>query len=481
VTLDGLLDAAIARHGAAAALASPSAALTYAALGARAADVGRALRDERLAPHEPVPVFVSNHPDDVAALLGIWRAGGVAVPLHRSSVAASVDAVLAATRARVTVDVLEASPVRALDRPAPPRRPLLEGAALVIFTSGSTGAPKGVVLGHDRFAAKLDAIDSRLAFAAGERALLVLNLTFVFGLWLTLLTLARGGTVVMRSRFDPRGFLDDLARERIDRVALVPTMMRALFSTMAHPVVESGRCPRQVVVGGESLGASLAERIRAALPASRLVDIYGLTETSSCDFYLMPEDHARYPGCIGRPGPGEAYRIVDAAGAPVAPGAVGELEIETPFLMRGYLDAPELTAAAIRDGRLRTGDLARERAPGVVELAGRSKELISRGGNKVAPLEIDHALSQHPDITAALCVGVPDAVLGERIHALLVPRPGARLTAAEVLAFAATRLERYRLPDVLYVAPELPQGRTGKADRVGLRALIESGALSPLD
>jgi long-chain acyl-CoA synthetase len=76
---------------------------------------------------------------------------------------------------------------------------------------------------------------------------------------------------------------------------------------------------------------------------------------------------------------------------------------------------------------------------------------------------------------------VPDVVLGERIHALLVPRPGARLTAAEVLAFAATRLERYRLPDVLYVAPELPQGRTGKADRVGLRALIESGALSPLD
>jgi long-chain acyl-CoA synthetase len=487
VSIAAALDAAIARHGAAPALAGETRKWSYAALGERAETLAVSLRAAGLAAHEPVPVLVSNLPEDVAALLAVWRAGGVAVPVHRASVAATVDALLGATAARLVLDAAATRPVRLLGRPAPPHRPLLDGAALVIFTSGSTGAPKGVVLRHDRFLAKLAAIDSRLAFARGERALLVLNITFVFGLWFTLLALLAGGAVAMRVRFDAASFLGTLAEERIDRVAVVPTMMRALFSALddaalqaaTRALAEADR-PGQIVIGGESLGASLAARIRAALPASRLVDIYGLTETSSCDFYLMPEDHAAFAGCIGRAGPGEAYRIVDAAGLPVAPGEIGELEIETPFLMAGYLDAPELTAAALRDGRLRTGDLARERAPGVVELAGRAKELISRGGNKVSPLEIEHALSRHPGVVAALAVGMPDAVLGERIHVLLVPRPGARLDAREVLAFAARHLDRWRLPDALYVAPELPQGRTGKADRARLREWIGTAGLPPL-
>jgi long-chain acyl-CoA synthetase len=487
VSIAAALDAAIARHGASVALAGEAGEWSYAALGDRAESLAASLRAAGLAPHEPVPVFVSNLPEDVAALLAVWRAGGVAVPVHRASVATSVEALLGATAARLALDAVAPQPLRVLQRPVPPPRPLLDGAALVIFTSGSTGTPKGVVLRHDRFLAKLAAIDSRLGFARGERALLVLNITFVFGLWFTLLALLAGGTVVMRGRFDAACFLETLAEERIDRVAVVPTMMRAFFSALDDAALQAatralsaaGR-PQQIVIGGESLGAALAARIRAALPASRLIDIYGLTETSSCDFYLLPEDHDEFAGCIGRPGPAESYRIVDAAGAPVPRGEIGELEIETPFLMAGYLDAPDLTAAALRDGRLRTGDLARERAPGVVELAGRAKELISRGGNKVSPLEIEHALARHPGVTAALAVGVPDAVLGERIHVLLVPRPGVSLEAREVLAFAARHLDRWRLPDALHVAAELPQGRTGKADRARLREWIGTAHVQPL-
>jgi acyl-CoA synthetase (AMP-forming)/AMP-acid ligase II len=116
----------------------------------------------------------------------------------------------------------------------------------------------------------------------------------------------------------------------------------------------------------------------------------------------------------------------------------------------------------------------------VVELAGRVKDLISRGGNKVSPLEIEHALARHPGVTAALAVGVPDAVLGERIHVLLVPRPGVSLEAREVLAFAARHLDRWRLPDALHVAAELPQGRTGKADRARLREWIGTAHVQPL-
>jgi long-chain acyl-CoA synthetase len=152
--------------------------------------------------------------------------------------------------------------------------------------------------------------------------------------------------------------------------------------------------------------------------------------------------------------------------------------ISSPFLMAGYLDEPALQP--IREGWLATGDLARERDPGVVEIAGRKKELIYRGGNKVAPQEIEFACSAHPGVAAALAVGRPDERLGQRIHALIVPRdPG--LSAAELRAFLAGRLERYKQPDVLYFSSTLPAGRTGKADRGRFAAMLEGGELQPVE
>jgi acyl-CoA synthetase (AMP-forming)/AMP-acid ligase II len=226
---------------------------------------------------------------------------------------------------------------------------------------------------------------------------------------------------------------------------------------------------RQVLIGGETLGKGLGETLRALFAPADLIDIYGLTETSTCDFFLMPADAARYAGCIGRPSPGVRYRIA---------GDDGELHISSPYLMSGYLDEPALEP--IRDGWLATGDLARERDAGVVEVVGRKKELIYRGGNKVTPLEIEFACSAHPKVAAALAVGRPDERLGQRIHALIVPRePG--LTAAEVRAFLAGRLERYKIPDVLYFATELPAGRTGKADRGRFSAMLERGELAPAE
>src|SRR5207253_10420887 len=252
-----------------------------------------------------------------------------------------------------------------------------------------------------------------LRFAEGERTLLVLNITFSFGIWVALLTLLNGGVLVTRERFSARRFLADL--ESMTRVAVVPTMMRSLILDV--PAAEL-RCEapalRQVLIGGETLGKGLGETLRALFAPADLIDIYGLTETSTCDFFLMPADVPRYAGCIGRPSPGVRYRIE---------GDDGELAISSPYLMNGYLDEPQLQP--IRDGWLATGDLARERDPGVVEIVGRKKELMYRGGNKIAPLEIEFACSAHPKVAAALAVGRPDARLGERIHALVVPRAAA--------------------------------------------------------
>jgi long-chain acyl-CoA synthetase len=439
--------------------------MSYAQFVDAAQRVRATLASAGLAPNEPVHVRVSNQPLDLAAYLGVWLAGGVVVPVHRSSPEAAIAHMAAKTCARFEWD----GALRSRTNEKPAARSILDDAALIVFTSGSSGMPKGAVLSHRAFAGKLAAIQSLLHFAEGERTLLVLNITFSFGIWVALLTLLHGGVLITRERFAAVPFLHELAQETITRVAVVPTMMRSLILDV--PAAElrfEARALRQVLIGGETLGKGLGETLRALFAPADLIDIYGLTETSTCDFFLTPADVPRYAGCIGRPSPGVRYRIV---------GDDGELHISSPYLMTGYLDEPALEP--IREGWLATGDLARERDPGVVEIVGRKKELIYRGGSKIAPLEIEFACSAHPKVAAALAVGRPDERLGQRIHALIVPR--GEITIGELRAFLLQRLEKYKQPDVLYFARELPAGRTGKADRGRFVAMLERGELVPVE
>lgn len=493
--LGRIIRASCAAHGSAEALVGSGVSLVYRELGERADALAGSLADEGVEANEPVAAMVSNHPLDLVAFVGIWLAGGVVVPIHRTTPEALVAQTLAAPGSRLIVDPLggrvsladwaRSGALIVSKRPPPPARPVLTDGALVIFTSGSTGKPKGAVLSHRAFGGKLDAIDSLLHFGAGERTLLVLNLTFSFANWVSLLTLKTGGTLVMHEKFAPLAFCEALASEQITRVGVVPTMMRALFAALGDAPIGSaiGRVTtagalRQILIGGESLGRALAGELMRRFPAARLIDIYGLTETSTSDFFLFPEDHPTYSGCIGRPSPGIRFRIASPDGAEMPQGEIGELQIRTPFAMNGYLDAPDLTAAAFHDDWFRTGDLARVRDGGVVELAGRAKEIISRGGNKVSPLEIEQVFAAHPDVAAAMAAGVPDPILGERIHLLVVPRPGCAPTEPALRQFAAPNLPKFKQPDVFHFAADLPLGRTGKADRGRLRQMIEGGELS---
>ncbi|MGH8720453.1 MAG: class I adenylate-forming enzyme family protein [Burkholderiales bacterium] len=474
--LEALLAAAAERHAAREAIGGER-MLSYAELFAEANAVAGALRGAGMAQDEPLHLRVSNHPLDLAAMFGAWLARAVVVPVHRSSPALAAAQIAARTLARFEWDALAAAPLGRLAEAGPPRRDILEGAALVVFTSGSSGAPKGAVLSHRAFAGKLDAIQSRLGFGDSDRTMLVLNITFSFGIWVALLTLLQGGRLLPVEKFVPAAFLEQLRAAAITRVAVVPTMMRALI--LDHPGAALARPSvlRTVMIGGEALGQGLDQTLRALFAPADLIDIYGLSETSTSDFFLMPEDAVRYAGCIGRPSPGVRYRIRGDDGGAVAQGAVGELCISSPFLMNGYLGQPELSPIDA-EGWLATGDLARERDPGVVEIAGRKKELIVRGGNKIAPQEIEFALGAHPRVAAALAVGRPDARLGQRIHALVVPRD-AGLTVTELRGFLRERLDRFKQPDVFYFSRELPAGRTGKADRGRFAAMLEAGELSP--
>lgn len=443
---------------------------TYAELLNRAERLADEIRSTGQPAHEPIGVMVSNEPADIAAILGIWLVGAVAVPVHRTTPDQLRAQIVERTACRLVVDTT-ASTTLLRTGLVPPPRPLLRGAALIVFTSGSTGVPKGVVVGHDEFAAKIRQIDHVLRFGTGERTLLVLNITFSFGMWVSLLTLFRGGILHMQQRFEPVQFLQELVRSRITRVGMVPTMMRVLFGGDDHAEllgrVDDAGTLRQVMMGGEALSLSLAQRIRSTFGRTDLIDIYGLTETATCDFFALPEDFRAEPGSIGRAAPGVEYRIA----SPDEDG-IGELQIRSPFLMRGYLDDPVLTAAAYDEGWFRTGDLARGVEEERVILHGRAKDLISRGGNKVTPAEVEGAIGSFAEVAAVLVAGVPDDLLGERIGALIVPRNAASFDEAALRHHLSERLERFKHPDLIRLADEIPVGRTGKADRGSLRSLF---------
>ncbi len=286
---------------------------------------------------------------------------------------------------------------------------------------------------------------------------------FSFGQWVAFLTLARGGTVHLAERFDPAAVAASLGRGGVDYLAAVPTMLR-LLPDERNPGVGA-----TILTGGEPVTAQLRRTLLERWPAARIASIYGLTETGTCDLFHfdgggVDGGEAGTADTLGHPSPG--VEVATDAGT-------GELMIRTPYAMLGYLDMPDETARTLAGGWLRTGDVARVEPDGSVTLVGRLKELINRGGNKVSPLEVERLFAGHPDVAAALATGVRDARLGEAIHLLVVPRPGATADAEALKAWAGERTERFKLPDAIHFADELPLGRTGKADRALLRRSLE--------
>lgn len=438
-------------------------------LRARADAVARGLAARDLRPDEPVHLAIGNRAADIAAMLGIWQAGGVVVPLHVASLPDTLARVRELTKARFAVDGDGLSEIGA----APPPRSLLRGAALVVFTSGSTGLPKGVVLGHDGLAGKLDVLDALLRFTPGDTVSVPLQMTFIFGIWACLLTLRARATLVLVSRFSAAAVSRVLAGGTTV-LAAVPSMLR----TMAAENGLGGAGPRLLLTGGEPLGPELRRAVARGWTRTDIHDFYGLTETGSCDFHAPRAQDLAEAGSIGRPTGQVEFRIAGPNGIDASAGDAGELQIRTPFGMFGYLDDPTLTESAFDDGYFRTGDIARRLPDGRVELVGRLKEIVSRGGNKIAPQEIDDLLCSHPDVAAALSAGVPDPRLGEALHTVVVLKAGATRTAQELRRWAAERIERFKVPDVISIEEGLPTGSTGKASRalIRTRALDVAGA-----
>ncbi|WKW51392.1 class I adenylate-forming enzyme family protein [Rhodomicrobium lacus] len=441
---------------------SPGIRLDAAAMEAHSARIALDLEAHGLRPREPVLLKLSNAAPDIAAFLGVWRAGGAVVPIHHASPPSTVERVIRKAGIRLII-----SDHRVVDSTGTVSiRDHDDCGSLVIFTSGSTGEPKGVVLDGDRLAAKLEVLRRLLVVRSDDVVLLPLQLSFVYGIWVALLALLEGARLVQLPKFDPGQVASSLQAEATVG-ALVPSMLRMSDASDGKP----SSSLRLLLTGGEALGGPLSLRTIERFPEARIFDLFGLSETGSCDFALAVHE-GKHLGTLGQPTEGVSFRIAHTE----TPGS-GELQIRTPFGMIGYLGDPTLTDAVFDDGWFRTGDLARQ-CEGGIALIGRAKEIISRGGMKIAPLEVEAAIASHPLVHEALCGSIAHETLGEAVHILVALKSGAHVTANELRLWAADRIEHYKLPNAIHIVDGLPLGKTGKADRRAVGAVVASLAKS---
>ena len=342
--------------------------------------------------------------------------------------------------------------------------------AMLMYTSGTTGKPKGALLSHVNMLSGARAVAQSLALTPADCVLSSLPLYHINGQCIaTVAPLVSGGSIVMPHRFSVSQWWTLVERHRPTWLNMVPTIIAYLLNGPELSTAQAQAC----------LGIRLGRSASAPLPPEQhrafearfgfsVVEAMGLTECASVAFSNPLDKSKRKYGSPGTPIGVEA-RVVDSAGRPVDAGVRGEIELRGPNVMRGYFKAPEATAAALRDGGwLATGDLGYRDADGFYFITGRLKELIIKGGENIAPREIDEALLAHPAVLEAAAVGVPDAAYGQEILACVVMKPGASCSEDELRAHCLQALGRYKSPRYLRVVGELPKGPSGKVQRLKL-------------
>ncbi len=427
---------------------------------------------------------------------GIWRAGGVAVPLAVSHPPAELEYVIADAGASIVVaDDAFAEKVRPLARAARARfvtaADAMRGApapdlphlgstrrALIIYTSGTTGKPKGAVSSHQNVGAQVSALVEAWGWRPSDRLLLTLPLHHVHGIINGLgSALAVRATCEILPAFDGEVVWDRLASGEITVFTAVPTIYSRLIASWdaASPDERARRSAgarglRLMMSGSAALPVHVLERWRE-ITGHTLLERYGMTEIGMA--LSNPLDGERRPGFVGQPLPGVEVQLVDDQGRVVPDGTPGELEVRGPAVFTEYWQRPEETRKAFRDGWFRTGDMAvLER--GSYRLLGRtSVDIIKTGGFKVSALEIEEVLRTHPAIAECAVVGIADAEWGERVSVAVECRAGETLTLAELQAWAKPLLAPYKIPRALLPVGALPRNAMGKVVKPEVAGLFK--------
>jgi long-chain acyl-CoA synthetase len=342
--------------------------------------------------------------------------------------------------------------------------------AMLMYTSGTTGRPKGALLSHANMLAGGRAVAASLALSTSDRVLSSLPLYHINGQCIaTVAPLVSGGSIVMPHRFSVSQWWPLVARHRPTWLNMVPTIIAYLLN--GHELTPEQAQACRNVRFGRSASAPLPPEQHRAFEARfgiSVIEAMGLTECASVAFSNPLDKARRKYGSPGLPLGVEA-RVLDRDGRPLAASERGEVELRGPNVMLGYYKAPEATASALReDGWLKTGDLGYRDADGYYFITGRLKELIIKGGENIAPREIDEALLAHPAVLEAAAVGVPDPAYGQEILACVVVKPGAACSEEELRAHCLRTLGRYKTPRYLRLVAQLPKGPSGKVQRLKL-------------
>jgi long-chain acyl-CoA synthetase len=350
------------------------------------------------------------------------------------------------------------------DTPLPAGR--ASDPAAILYTSGTTARPKGVTHSHESLRQTALSVLT-VGYREDDVFLTFCPLTHMSGLGILLLpAVMLAAETALVPRFEPAAILRTLARRRCTATFGLPAGLQALCRELAQTPVDASSL-RLCCAGGDSVSLALQDAFEKGFGVA-IQEGIGMTE--AVPICINRPGRIR-PGSSGVPAEGMEARIVDETGASVGPGVTGELCVRTAAMMIGYWNDPEATAAAVRDGWLHSGDLARWDEGGYCWFAGRKKEIIIRGGSNIAPQEVEEVLLQHPAVFQAGVVGVPDPELGESVIAFVSLRDQQACCESELIDFARAYLSDHKVPGKVHFLADLPLGTTGKVSR---RTLKES-------
>ena len=478
--------------------------LRSAELARRGRAAAGGLADIGVAPGERVVVLMANCPEVYITYNAIWRAGAVVTPvvflvtadelrhiLIDSGAAAVVttgellhtvmDAAAGTTSVR---DVIVAGPFPAVtaegdvptlrsfaDLETAAERPIVErddrDLAALMYTGGTTGRAKGVALSHANLWSGAKSLWDTTYVAGLTRTLVPLPLSHAYGMIVTIVGMhaVEPGLAIVQRWFNPSEWVSLAEQWRAERTALVPAMVQML---LAEPLEDADLSSmRYVGCGAAPLSMDVLGAFERRVPSAQILEGYGCTETSAV-ISANPPGRRRL-GSVGVPIAGCAVQIAGDDEAALAVDCDGEICVRSPFVMAGYWNAAEESAAVLRDGWLHTGDIGHLDPDGYLYVVDRKKDLILRGGFNVFPRDVEDVMLAHPDVAMAGVVGRPDDRLGEEVVAFVSLRPGATVGSEQLVEFARSRLAATKYPREVRVVDSVPLTSVGKLDRKALR------------
>jgi long-chain acyl-CoA synthetase len=350
-----------------------------------------------------------------------------------------------------------------------------EDLAGIFYTGGTTGFPKGVMLSHTNMCSSGLALLAEGLAASGGTYLHCAPMFHLADMGIAMPHWISGNTHSIVPSFNPELVLDTLATDRVTHALLVPTMIQMLVD---HPAMKTPRdlsALQTIVYGASPIPVAVLERAIAALPGVELVQAYGMTELSPVAT-LSPAwchtEKGRERGKLRSAGRAcfcTEVRIVDPEGKEVPRGAVGEVAVRGPNVMQGYWNKPDLTAAAIRDGWMHTGDGAYMDDDGFIFIADRLKDMIISGGENIFSAEVENAVAQHPAVAACAVIGIPSEQWGESVHAVVVRKEGIDVSAADLISHCKSHIAGYKCPRSVEFVAALPLSGAGKVLKTKLR------------